>query len=225
MIDLSMLSRWSESPEQGGRYLRPLVCRGQARRKGAFIIGINPATEIGPADICFEEYLPLLLDLEAFASFYGDLRVKRQKPRESPTRTGINGIAKWLGSLGWDFVADTNVSPYPTTSAEELINIPLDLQSRWVFWEVLSVLSPALAVLHGKDSLHGFAAIVPEMKQYTKIRFSELVRSPHLRKAVLPNGEATEVYVCPHLRFFGNAGGKKFVCLKRALTTGSCPDA
>lgn len=218
MIELSLLARWSDSPVPGGRYLRPLVCRGSIKGGGAAIVGVNPATAIGPTDIAFEKYLNLLLDASKFEEFYQDLRVKRGKSPTSRTRMGLRGLACWLMQLGHDFVAETNVAPYPTCSSEALYAVPLEHQSRWVFREVVHKLSPRLLVLHGEDALQEFtSSTAPHLQPKPGTKFTDLIKSPRLGEVIWPNGMRCEIYVCSHLRYFGKAGGQRFVPLKQAL--------
>lgn len=219
MIDQATLASWTRTPEGADRYLRPFVCRGTLERGGAAIVGLNPATAIGPADIPFEEYIDLLLDLDAFTAFYRELRVKRGKRASSPTRTGLNGMANWLSALGRKCIVDTNVSPYPTGSKEELDQVPTGWQSRWVFQDLVRTLAPRLLVLHGEDALKDFiSGVAPHLAPRAGMPFSQLVdQSPRLGQITWAGGEVCEVFVCPHLRFFGHHGGARFSALSEAL--------
>lgn len=222
MIQRAMIEKWSRAPEGSDRYLRPLIARGPLLRRGAVVVGLNPATEIGPKDIPFDEYVDLLLDLDRFTNFYRDLRIKRRKKPTSPTRTGLNGIAEWLSKLGWKSVIDTNISPYPTASGEELKLVPLHLQSRDIFHEILNSLAPRLIILHGKEALKEFTTrIAPELTPPVDATFSSLVaNSPHLGQINWQHGEVCDVFVCSHLRFFSNTRGIRFAALKMALSQG-----
>jgi hypothetical protein len=220
MIERSTLARWAQIPDGADRYLRPLVARGPLDRGGAAIVGVNPATAIGPADVGFEQYLDLLLDLDAFTAFYRALRIKRGKRPTSPTRLGLNGMAGWLSSMGWHNVLDTNVSPYPTGSAEELGTQPAHHQARHVLAEVMSATTPAVVVVHGTDALSAFVTtLAPSLAARTDGQFSDLVtQRPHFGRLSWHDGSTCEVFVCPHLRFFGRSGGERFAALHQALT-------
>ena len=218
MIDRQTLAKWARPPEGADRYLRPFVCRGELQRGEAAIVGPNPATEIGPHDVRFSEYLDLLVDLERFTEFYHCLRVGRGKRASSPTRTGIDGMANWLASLGWECILDTNVSPYPTASGEDMAKVPDKLQSRWVFEEVVQTLRPSLIILHGEGALRGFTSDVAPGLAPREPRYSALVeRSPYLGQCAWAGRATCEVYVCPHLRFFEHRGGARFSALKSVL--------
>lgn len=133
MIERDLLTTWSQMPRGADRYLRPFVCRGKLEPNGAAIVGLNPATLIGRADIEFPRYLELLLEVDAFTAFYQELGRKRNEPPSSRTRSGINRIARLLSEMGWTSVLDRNVSPYPTASKDELDEVPEAWQSRWIF--------------------------------------------------------------------------------------------
>ena len=78
---------------------------------------------------------------------------------------GLQGMARWLMQLGHGFVAETNVSPYPTCSSDELYTVPDEYQSRWVVRELLYALSPRLLILHGDDAMQEFtASLAPHLK-------------------------------------------------------------
>jgi hypothetical protein len=219
MIDRDTLAGWSRVPDGADRYLRPFVCRGTMKRGEAAIVGLNPATAIRFADIPFEQYLDLLVNLDAFTTFYRELRVKRKKRATSPTRTGLNGMAKWLSVLGWQCIVDTNVSPYPTESKEDLEKVPAQWQSRWVFKEVVRTFAPRLIVLHGEDALDDFVSgVAPDLRSRARGPFSRLVDdSPRLGQITWAGGESCDVFVCRHLRFFGHHGGDRFSALGEAL--------
>ncbi|MBA3497095.1 MAG: hypothetical protein H0T86_08325 [Gemmatimonadales bacterium] len=215
MIDRAELVRWSQIPEAADRYLRPFVCRGALARGGAAIVGTNPATAITPDGVGFDEYMDLLLNLEEFTKFYRHLRIKRGKRATSPTRTGLNGMAKWLSTLGWNCVLDTNVSPYPTASKEDLDLVPPKWQSRWVVVEVVHAVKPRLLILHGEEALKHFAqTLAPQLMVRAQLPFTQLVEQfPRLGGITWEGGEVCEVFVCPHLRFFGHNGGARFLPL------------
>lgn len=219
MIDMATLATWARTPEGADRYLRPFICRGALEQGGAAVVGLNPATAIGSKDIGFNQYLDLLLDLDAFTAFYRELRVKRGKRPSSPTRTGLNGMASWLSSLGWNCIVDTNVSPYPTASGEELNRVPSRLQSRWIFKELVSTLAPRLLILHGEDALNDFiSSVAPDLAPRAGTQFAQLVdESPRLGQTTWAGGEVCDVFVCRHLRFFGHHGGARYSALRDAL--------
>lgn len=219
MIDRNTLATWSRAPDGAERYLRPFICRGPLQLGGAAIVGLNPATPIGPADIEFSRYLDLLLDLTSFTAFYEELRVRRGKRRSSPTRTGLNGIARWLSELGCSSIVDTNVSPFPTGSKEDLSRIPPEWQSRWVFEALMRAITPRLVILHGEDALNDFTtSIAPHLTPTAGLSFLALVNSsPQLGQVAWSGGDVVDVFVCPHLRFFGHHGGPRYASLSNAL--------
>ena len=228
MIDRDTLARWSRVPDGADRYLRPFVSRGPLKRGEAAIVGLNPATAIRSTDIPFEQYLHLLLNLDAFTTFYRELRVRRKKRASSPTRTGLNGMAKWLSVLGWQCIVDTNVSPYPTESKEALEKVPAKWQSRWVFKEVVRTFAPRLIVLHGEDALDDFVSgVALGLRSRARGRtFWRLVdESPRLGQITWAGGESCDVFVCRHLRFFGHQGGDRFSALGEALRIVQPPPA
>lgn len=183
-------------------------------------MGLNPATDIRPGDIPIDRYVDLLLDIEAFTIFYESLRNRRGKTKASPTRTGLNGMARWLAQRGWHSVVETNVSPYPTGRGEELERVSNPMQSRHIFYELMRVLAPKVVILHGEDALSEFTSkLGPSLNSRTD-SFSDLVKkSPYLGQVTWERGEQCEVFVCPHLRFFGHKGGRRFGPLEEALST------
>ena len=214
-----MLARWSRV-DGADRYLRPFVARGPLTRGGAVVIGLNPATSIGPEDVDFEAYLDLLLDMERFSTFYQELRVRRGKPSTSRTRMGLAGVAGRLATIGFPSVVETNVSPYPTEKGEELKGLPLVLQARHVLPELLVVLKPRLMLLHGEDALKGVEAMMldAELSHPRDRSFTDTVtHRPCIGQVTWDDGSACRVYVCPHLRFFGHKGGKRFAALDARL--------
>ena len=183
-------------------------------------MGLNPATEILPEDIPIDEYVDLLLDLEAFTVFYKNLRNRRGKSTTSPTRIGLNGMAGWLAQRGWNSVVETNVSPYPTRRGEELERVSTPMQSRHIFYQLMRVLAPRLVILHGKDALSEFTSklrpsLIPRTASFTTL----VNESPYLGHVTWECGEQCDVFVCPHLRFFGHKGGQRFAPLEQALDT------
>ena len=182
-------------------------------------MGLNPATPIGPLDVDLDRYVELLLDLEAFTPVYRQLRIRRGKRPTSPTRTGLDGMAKWLSEHGWQSVVETNISPYPTERGEDLKRLSPALQSRHIFHELIQLLAPRVLVLHGEDSLSEFiTSVAPQLGRGSR-GFAALVNEfPHLGQYRWQTGEVADIFVCPHLRFFGHSGGTRFSSLKRALT-------
>lgn len=224
MIDRETIRAWAEPPPGADRYLRPFVARGPLQRRGAAVIGLNPATEIRPADVPMDKYLDLLLDIDAFTMFYQDLRVRRGKSKTSPTRIGLNGMAKWLVQHGWRSVVETNISPYPTAKAEELDRVPAQLQSRHIFLQLIHALAPSVVILHGEDALSEFTSKIAPALVRSSVGFSDLVdKHPQLGRYAWEGTENCDVFVCRHLRFFGHNGGRRFAALERALAT--LPDA
>ena len=47
--------------------------------------------------------------------------------------------------------------------------------------------------------------------------FTDTVCNPLLGKVSWSDGSLCDVFACPHLRFFGHSGGKRFAALKAAL--------
>lgn len=219
MLEIGMIKEWARSPNGSDRYLRPFVARGPLQRRSAAVVGLNPATAIGPTDIPFADYVDLLLDLDAFNEFYRGLRVGRGKRATSPTRTGLKGVAAWLAQLGWQSVVETNISPYPTENSEQLRKTPGHLQSRAIFREVMNSLAPRIIILHGEEALAEFTSYVaPELAPPAGTAFLSLTeQSAHLGQMEWPSGEACDVFVCRHLRFFGHTGGVRFAALENAL--------
>lgn len=217
IVDTSFITQLITPPAGTGRYLRPLVARGPLIKHGAAIVGLNPATAIGPSDIDANEYARLLLSFNDFERFYQSLRKDRGKKPTSPTRTGLNGMAKLLEDKGWKSIVDTNISPYPTEKGEELLRLPASVQSRDVFHTVIRRLAPRLIILHGNEALKEFtSSIAHNLSSNTP--FSSLVKdSPILGSIEWGANESCTVLVCPHLRFFGRHGGVKFQHILSAI--------
>lgn len=219
MTDRSTLARWSRAAG-ADLYLRPLVARGALTSGGAVVVGLNPATAIGPNDVSFDAYLDLLQDMEAFTDFYRELRIKRGKRPISPTRRGLDGMARWLSSSGFPSVVETNVSPYPTEKGEELDDVPRSLQARYVLPELLAALAPRVVLLHGESALAAVASmpIFAGLNLHPRQSFTVLVtHRPHLGHIRRQDGTLCDVFVCPHLRFFGHEGGTRFAALRNSL--------
>lgn len=102
-------------------YLRPFLCKGNAKKAKVMLVGINPASPICPADIGFKEYLELCNDYEKFMAFYKKRRHNSGKPDMSRTRTGIIAFVEWFKHHLWTDVIETDICAYPTASYKEVV--------------------------------------------------------------------------------------------------------
>lgn len=218
MIGRATLARWARAHESPERYLRPFVARGPLAKQQAVVVGLNPATIIRPDDVAPETYVDLLLDMEQFSVFYQRLRRLRGKPAVSRTRQGLDNIATWLQSLRFTSVVETNVSPYPTEKGQQLDHVHRDMQARHVLPDLLKQLAPRLLLLHGEDACSAIRKMPIGTDLVMGRTFTDTVtRQPQLGQVTWSDGSQGDVFACPHLRFFGRSGGKRFAPLKARL--------
>jgi hypothetical protein len=219
MLNYETMKRWCTPVRESSPFLRPFVARGQLSPGGAMIVGVNPATPIGTTDgIGLDEHIQSLYSIEGFLPLYSRVRAQRGKAQPSPTREGLDGASKWLATRGFQTVLDTNISPYPTKDEEQWQRLSSTEKALWVFPEVVATFKPKLVVLHGKSSYEYFVDLyAPALRQ--EGRFLDTIKErPHLGRVCWPNGDGADVYVCRHLRYFGNGdGGKTFAPLRQAL--------
>lgn len=214
-IPKEMLARWCALPSLGRAYLRPLLCRGRVEAGGVFLIGLNPATPIGPDEFTPEKYRELIGDYAGFMRYYGAARLRLGKRRlKSNTRIGIEALGDWLFSIAGNFPVETNVVAYPTKDEPELRRVPRQVvaQGEQVFLELVGFLTPRLLVFHGKSSLRralrllpcaGFAfARAPDLR----LRIREMELSSPVAKGTWPDGTKAAVMACRHLKVYGEQG-------------------
>jgi len=213
MVTREQLRDWSTAPGPGFAYYRPFVCKGSSRLHSIFLVGINPATPIYPADLELGAYLDLLLDYERFLDYYQRVRQSAGKRPMSRTRQGMDSFIRWLTEKTSEPVVETNVITYPTPGATDLRKLPDSVitRGRAIFLDLLTGLQPKLLLLHGKwtvvEATHlltGQGLLRRQVDLSGDIQSLE-DRSP-LFSFVWGDGTTCMVLACRHFMYYGESG-------------------
>jgi hypothetical protein len=182
---------------------------------GVFVVGVNPATPIGPDDLAPNEYRALIGDYAAFMRHYQAARARAGKRKlKSNTRVGLEALSQWLQSVTGVFPLETNVVAYPTKDEAELDKVARNIvaQGERVFLEVLQTFTPRAMIFHGKSSLTRAlpilqqAGLLLERAVDLHLTIRELEASSPLVLGIWKNGGAVTIAACRHLKIYGQHG-------------------
>lgn len=219
-------------------YFRPLVCKGDIRKIGIFIVGINPATPI-KTNVLPDEYNKMLTDYQKFDEYYVSLRKELGKKRKySPTRLGIDSLVQRLAEIPLIkskkiAIAETNVVPYPTKDYSELKalekeNPELIMKAKSIFLKLLDSIRPKIIIIHSKTAFDEFMESVKQSYDisyglnYKSKSIEALETSAELLTIPYSSDERGTVLACRHLMYFGKDGNSYAPFLARGVSRTLC---
>jgi hypothetical protein len=214
-IPVETMTRWCALPHIGNAYLRPFLVRGPIEENSVFIVGLNPATPIGPAEVSPELYRELVSNYTSFMEYYKAVRLRSNKKRlKSNTRVGIESLGDWIRSITSSFPVETNVVGYPTKDEAELKLVPREVQAQGIqiFQEVIQLLRPRVLVFHGKASLKRVKAVLVRAGLHLSaplplnLSIRALEDSSPIACGTWSDGTPATILACRHLKLYGEEG-------------------